>query len=329
MGKRAKESAKLLPVAKRRADDGAAADGVVAAAPDPFAGCLNAKIQHTLCCYDDKVIQHQVFEGIMLDQATDYSGVVAHDPDEAKKKLNAGQDYVASCPFFWLNLRYEAQPNVPKYWVRIDNLRKHFFTKPAMFPDTLTIAHVRGEELPHVRQGQLCAVCPPEMRDALRVAMGMAAEEANHATLREWREVVQSIPIRFMVTDPGHSLNITFQCLVQKREDLAVKNDNMRMSSLLRSYEVMDLKKQLEDGGPKQNKKTLAEYYSQLTLAASSEKVSPTFVENTLTLHNQVLSVKEVSEICFRFDQMGNQNPWTAWRSTRRSAPNATRRVPS
>ncbi len=61
--------------------------------------------------------------------------------------------------------------------------------------------------------------------------------------------------------------------------------------------------------GRNKTKTTLAEYYSQLTLAASSEKVSPTFVENTLTLHNQVLSVMEVSEVCFRFDQMGNQNP--------------------
>ena len=80
-------------------------------------------------------------------------------------------------------------------------------------------------------------------------------------------------------------------------------------SSLLRSYEVMDLKAQLESGGPKQNKKTLAEHYSTLKLASSSEPVSVNFVETTMALHNQVLSVKEVSDICFRFDQLGAANP--------------------
>ena len=80
-------------------------------------------------------------------------------------------------------------------------------------------------------------------------------------------------------------------------------------SSLLRSYEIMDLKAQLESGGPKQNKKTLAEHYSTLKLASSSEPVSVNFVETTMALHNQVLSVKEVSDICFRFDQLGAKNP--------------------
>lgn len=291
---------------------GPAVGGAGPPSPDRFGGCLNATIQHKLCCYDDKIIQHAAFDGIMHDEPTDKSGIQSYDPEHAKKKLNAGEPYVASIPFFWLNLRYESQPNVPKYWNRIENLRQHFWQKPRIYPDTITVAQVRGEELPHLRHGQLQAVCMPEMRDALRVAIGMAAEastEDDLAILREWREVLQSIPVRFLVTEPGHGVNISFEILVQGREDLAAKHENMRTSNLLRSYEIVDLKKQLEDGGQRQNKKTLAECYSNLSLAKSSESVTPTFVENCLSLHNQVLVVKEVSEICFRFDQLGNDNP--------------------
>ncbi|CAK0890745.1 unnamed protein product [Prorocentrum cordatum] len=213
-------------------------------------------------------------------------------------------------PFFWLNLRYESQPNVPKHWNRIENLRSHFWQTPKSYPDTITVAHTRGDELPHLRHGQLQAVCMPEMRDALRVAISMAAEATDNLdAMREWREMLQSIPVRFMVVDPGHSLNVTFQILVQGREDLAVKHENMRTSNLLRSYEIIDLKKQLEEGGQKQNKKSLADYYGKLTMAKSSENVTPTFVENCFTLHNQVLIVKDGSGICFRFDQLGNDNP--------------------
>jgi hypothetical protein len=121
----------------------------------------------------------------------------------------------------------------------------------------------------------------PEMRDALRAAIGMAAEATDNLdAMREWREMLQSIPVRFMVVDPGHSLNVTFQILVQGREDLAVKHENMRTSNLIRSYEIIDLKKQLEEGGQKQNKKSLADYYGKLTMVKSSENVTPTFVEN-------------------------------------------------
>ena len=316
-GKRPHQADVTPKVAKRA--KAASASGLQRQAPaepcrggDPFAGCLNAKIQHALCCYDDKVIQHPAFDGIMHDEPTDKSGIAAYDPEEAMKKLNSGQTYVASCPFFWLNLRFEAQPNVPKYWNRIDNLRKHFWHTPATYPDTITVAHTRGDELPHLRKGQLAAACMPEVRDALRVAVGMAVDDSSDEdifTLLEWRVVLRSIPIRFMVTDPGHSLLATFKILVQGREDLAVKNENMRMSSLLRSYEIMDLKKQLEDGGNKQNKKSLAAYYSKIGMASASEGVSPTFVENAMALHNQVLTVNEVSDICFRFDQLGNENP--------------------
>ncbi|CAK0836438.1 unnamed protein product [Prorocentrum cordatum] len=313
MGKRAHDAPARPPKVPKRAAKASAAPACGGASPssvNPFAGCLNATVQHKLCCYDDKIMRHPAFDGIMHDQPTDKSGVHAYNPDEAKKKLDAGQPYVASIPFFWLNLRYESQPNVPKYWNRIENLRSHFWQTPKSYPDTITVAHTRGDELPHLRHGQLQAVCMPEMRGALRVAIGMAAEATDNLdAMREWREMLQSIPVRFMVVDPGHSLNVTFQILVQGREDLAVKHENMRTSNLLRSYEIIDLKKQLEEGGQKQNKKSLADYYGKLTMAKSSENVTPTFVENCLTLHNQVLIVKDVSDICFRFDQLGNDNP--------------------
>ena len=310
MGKRTTEAVPAQcsqPVTKRR-QSGKSQQAEPKA--DPFTGCLNAAIQLELCHYDSKVLEHPLFEGIMHDAPTGYTGVPAYDPDVAGRTLNAGQDYVASCHLLWLNLHFEAQPNVPKYKTRIENVRKHFFSEPSKYPEEITIAHIRGEELPHLRQGQLKAVCPPELRDALRMAVGMAVEENQRPDhLQEWRRILQSIPFRFVVTDPDHTLTIAFRCLVQKREDIAVKNDNMRMSSLLRSYEVMDLKAQLEAGGPRQNKKTLAEHYSTLKMAASSDLVSATFVEQTMALHNQVLIVKEVSEICFQFDHLGAKNP--------------------
>ena len=265
---------------------------------------VNASLQSELADYDSAVLAHPAFNGVMDDDPSGYSGVVPYCEKKAEEFLNEkASDYLAACPLFWLNLHFEPQPNLPKYKSRIENLRKHFFNEPTRYPREILVCHIRGDPLPHQRKAQLCACCPPELRDALRMALGMAATtETGEETLREWRQVIASIPIRFKVTSAEGALVDAFQSSVQIREDIAELNANMRMSNLLRSFEIMDLKQRLEDGGVKQNKKTLAQQYSKVTFANQSEPVTQTFVEHCLALHNNVLCVKEVCEICFRFD---------------------------
>eukprot|EP00959_Pyramimonas_sp_CCMP1952_P433093 9069072-Pyramimonas_sp.AAC.1 len=69
----------------------------------------------------------------------------------------------------------------------------------------------------------------------------------------------------------------------------------MRTSNLLRSYEIIDSKKQLEEGGQKQSKTSVADYYGKLTMVKSSENVTPTFVEN-LSYTSQPSADRERSE---------------------------------
>ena len=129
---------------------------------------------------------------------TPYSDGAVHDMLTVR-----GEYYVAACPLVWLNLQFEPQPNVPKYATRIDNLRTHFFSSPTRYPVEVLVCHVRGEALPHENKTQLQAVCPPEVRDALRTALGMAVKDESD-TLHQWRRVIQSIPIIFKVEEVGH-----------------------------------------------------------------------------------------------------------------------------
>ena len=199
-------------------------------------------------------------------------------------------------------MQHEPQPNVPKYRERIDNLRLHFFSEPAKFPTNLeTVIFVNGgDTMPHENKTQLKAVSPPELRDALRMAVADAVRNGeSDDTLKQWRKCIQSIPVRFKATasDPEQKVSNAFESSVQQREDIGVLHANVRMSALLRSYEIMDLKSQLETGGgAKQNKKSLAQHYSKIRFAPESEKVSQTFVEHCIALHNSVLSVKEAQK---------------------------------
>ena len=85
-------------------------------------------------------------------------------------------------------------------------------------------------------------------------------------------------------------------------------HENMRVSSLLRVFEIMDLKKQVEAVEGKKNKFEMAAYYTSIKFAQSSEAVSVTFVETATALANCALAIPEVLDICIRFDQLSN-NP--------------------
>ena len=195
---------------------------------------------------EQKILDNHNFLEVHNGDPTNGCGTPAYDAEQAKQ-LEKGEDYVASCPFFWLNLRYELQPNVPKCRTRIENLKAHFFGEPRYFPQHgITVSHVIGEDLPHLRKGQLRAVCSPELRDALRLAIAADVDKGDEGKLCEWAKRLMSIPFRFKVVQEGHALSTLFKEVVQQREDIGVLHDNTRMTALLRSYEVMDLKTQLE-----------------------------------------------------------------------------------
>ena len=50
-------------------------------------------------------------------------------------------------------------------------------------------------------KGQLKAVCPPEMRDALHQAMAQDAEQGNVPRLQNWLAWILSTPMRFVCAD--------------------------------------------------------------------------------------------------------------------------------
>ncbi|CAK9116306.1 unnamed protein product [Durusdinium trenchii] len=105
--------------------------------------------------------------------------------------------------------------------------------------------------------------------------------------------------------DEHNRLEVAFKSIVQKREDLIVKKLNMSVSSLMRIYEIMDFKKQLEaTTDKKQNKFALAEYYKQVKLAETSEDVSVAFIEVASMLFTSLLSSNRIQAILFQLDQM-------------------------
>ena len=155
---------------------------------------INAEIQAKLASADATI---KDYYSDLVGKPTNSSGHAPYDQKEAAARLGNHQPYVCSCPFFWLNLGFEFQPNMPKYQKRIDNLENHFFATPSNLQDPVLV-YLNPGECPHQLIGSLRAFDPPEMRDAMRQAIARAIEtKVGKKVLKEWHEILMSIPFRF------------------------------------------------------------------------------------------------------------------------------------
>ena len=166
----------------------------------PSTCAVNARLQAFLGECDAKIKDN--FKDIMSLSSSPHgeTGLATYDAVTATRLLASGKSYSCSAPLYWLNTGFELQPNVPKYRKRIMNLKEHFFSSPSPLLEP-TVVRLSPGELPHKMQGSLKAVDLPELRDALRVAVAEALDDANVSRKDKaaWKDVLQNIPFRFEV----------------------------------------------------------------------------------------------------------------------------------
>jgi hypothetical protein len=239
------------------------------------------------------------------------SGVPVFAAEACKTQLDKKLDYVCSLPFYAIDTMFELQPNVPKRRERIVELKDHFFDKPTKYPDEGITCAVHEDEDCEALLGRLKPICPPEMRDAYRMAIGLAVLDTATSSddMDEWFASLCSVQFRIKVALKGGLSDSMFKDICQKREDIGKKLENVRCSNLMRSYEVMDLKVQLEPVKGKLKPPQVAALYGEIKLASTSEVVSATFVEVSVMLHGGPMKNSEVRDVCFKFGARGLKNP--------------------
>ena len=99
--------------------------------------------------------------------------------------------------------------------------------------------------------------------------------------------------------------------MIQQRENVGIKFENLRLSSLRRVYEVVDFKRMLETSMGKTGnvtKNALADLYRKIKWSKYSEQVSATFIEYALNFHKTVLNEAGTARLCMQLDQL-EMNP--------------------
>ena len=108
------------------------------------------------------------------------------------------------------------------------------------------------------------------------------------------------MPFLCEVHESDTPIETVFQTVVQAREDLVVKRDNMGTTALMRVHEVMDVKRRI--GG--KNNKAVLEYYSKVKMAKTSEPVTNSFLDIASMLSSSCLNIPEVVTILMGLDEM-------------------------
>eukprot|EP00438_Fugacium_kawagutii_P017120 Skav204436 [mRNA] locus=scaffold1093:205958:209098:+ [translate_table: standard] len=252
---------------------------------------INAEVQSRLAAHDALIKDH--FDDLVTGAPTDHSGYARYREVDAAAALGAGKPYVCACPLYWLNVSFEFQPNLPKYQKRIDNLETHFFEEPRNLSEPILV-YVNPAEMPHKMKGSLRAFDAPEMRDALRQAVSNAiSAKKGRKVMNEWHQILMGVPMRF---EAGIAVIKNFSKINTYW--------SQKVTSLMRIYEIMDFKRQLEIvTEEKQNKVTLHAHYKGLKMAQSSEEVSISFIEVANMLYFNMLNSPRIQQLCFTLDQ--------------------------
>lgn len=224
-------------------------------APMASTDCINAEVMARLAVHDAHI--KDAFDDLLTTSPTNESGFPAYKEIDAVAALTAHRPYVCACPLYWLNLAFEFQPNLPKYQKRLDNLEAHFFEEPKNLTEPIVV-YLNPGELPHKMVGSLRAFDASEMRDALRQAVSHAiSNKKSKKILNQWHGILLSTPFRFeacsvdtierkqlfetivfyhpfcetgmqkQVMEEKNRLQTAFKTIVQQREDLVVKKENM------------------------------------------------------------------------------------------------------
>ena len=95
-------------------------------------------------------------------------------------------------------------------------------------------------------------------------------------------------------------IETVFRTVVQAREDIGIKKENLCTTSLMRVYEVMDFKKRISG---RQTNKAILEMYEKIKFAKGSEVVKASFIEVASMLSSSCLNIPEVVDILMSLDE--------------------------
>lgn len=127
----------------------------------------------------------------------------AFDDKEAKAALSgSGKCYRCAANLFWLDICMNATPSVPLDYDRVTEWSNTIFSDGPSHLKEMIVIGVSHPDDPAKTKGQWRQVSPEELTHSIIFKLAEAVNKPeDEATLRQWKAVILSAPVMFMVLD--------------------------------------------------------------------------------------------------------------------------------
>ena len=265
-------------------------------------------------------ISFSVF-GYWLREAPFDEGVFNAALASAEEKTPPEIFYSSGGVFQWINHLWSPAPGVKVSERVVDEIVERDFKHgpPKFFKISLMVAVMASEGaamdpnaiLEGRRKGAMLSLSPCEFAHAAIFACGRDIEaQKGDAVLREWRHVFRTVQMDFVRASTGKASLHAFQL----REDYLARGEQVAWTTIQRVQLVIREKAALEFAGTKcSSAKLAAVFASGVSLAKSSEPMSPSFIDAALTIEARVLS-NDVCSVCLTLleDHYGISGPFNS-----------------
>lgn len=319
-------SPKAAGKAKAKAAGGMPAAGAAAAAAGdaglPGIPAVNADHMAMVDEAVQMILGHPLFAGIMNEppltinaKASEKSAAghrVGFKYEDYVAAMKTAGEYEAAGNYFWVNWSFNATPGVPFNTQAVQDLKAYYFKSgPTRFPLTLEIALENISVDVRKLHGELRRVSPEEVEHALLLAVSESIKEgADEAVLREWRAVLLSVPMHFVVLNGGDAL---YWRAVNLREATVAQYDGLARSAVQRIFEVATFRARREKatGGKLSAEALDKEWAANARLAKSTTPCTRGFLETAMKVWDRLLSFPECRQVVLEAEnEFGKGTPF-------------------
>ena len=205
--------------------------------------------------------------------------------------LESGQacSYTCGGVFFWANHLWTPTPGVKVSRRSIDDVIEHHYKcdLPGKLPQPMVIGIIEDKCPVMEMKGALRMVSPCEFAHAaLKACYQDIKSGKDDSTIRTWRRLFLSVEMTFVRCDEKQLSTRSFQL----REDAIAEASQVGWTAIQRVQMIVREKHLLESrGGRCTAAKLAAHFSSKVKLARSSEPITSSFVDTSLTIESRVL----------------------------------------
>lgn len=238
----------------------------------------------------------------------------AFDPTEYQNAMKTHGTYRCAGNELWLDMWFTTQPGVPYNRASIYQLAENSFSEPNQWTGTNVVIVSDLTYNPMDHQGAMRRLSPEEVNFARVIGICNAIDNgADNETLQQFKVDLQCASFQFELHEGGvdNPTHPAIRRAINLREQMRQTAKAVGRDTLQRIYEVLRIRRLMEQTQGKVSNEQLAQYYQdKIKMSTESEAVTTTFINQTSVVYTNILKdPKNLDILRSMSEQYGHNSP--------------------